>query len=58
MFIDVALRNALKCPICQGYLDTEKSVSYDHIVRVREGGDGNSDNVQLTHPYCNQSVKC
>ncbi|EGQ5290512.1 MULTISPECIES: GmrSD restriction endonuclease domain-containing protein [Enterobacter cloacae complex] len=58
VFIDVALRNALKCPICQGYLDTEKSVSYDHIVRVREGGDGNSDNVQLTHPYCNQSVKC
>ncbi|MCV5626719.1 HNH endonuclease [Escherichia coli] len=44
--------------MCQGYLDTEKSVSYDHIVRVREGGDGNSDNVQLTHPYCNQSVKC
>jgi len=57
VFIHAALRNAIKCPICKGYLDVEKSVSYDHIERVREGGSGSAENCQLTHPYCNQSVK-
>ncbi|WP_411729983.1 hypothetical protein [Paraperlucidibaca sp.] len=27
------------------------------MVRVREEGSGGADNVQLTHPYCNQAVK-
>lgn len=57
VFITAALSSSIKCPICEGYLDTEKSVSYDHIVRAREGGVGNSSNCHLTHPYCNQSVK-
>lgn len=57
LFIDVALSQGLKCPICDGYLDPEKSVSYDHIQRVRDGGGGSSENGQLTHPFCNQSVK-
>lgn len=57
VFIHVALKNAITCPICNGYLDTEKSVSYDHIVRVRDSGHGGAENVQLTHPYCNQAVK-
>ncbi len=56
-FINTALSSAIKCPICSGYLDTEKSVSYDHVVRAREGGIGHSTNCHLTHPYCNQSVK-
>jgi hypothetical protein len=56
-FINTALVSSIKCPICKGYLDTEKSVSYDHIVRAREGGLGQALNCQLTHPYCNQSVK-
>ncbi len=56
-FLDRALESAIKCPICKGYLDPEKSVSYDHIVRQREEGTGNAENCQLTHPYCNQSVK-
>tara|TARA_R110002072_G_C7928000_1_gene531480 strand:- start:180 stop:1751 length:1572 start_codon:yes stop_codon:yes gene_type:complete len=57
VFIHIALKNAITCPICSGYLDTEKSVSYDHITRVRENGTGGADNVQLTHPYCNQAIK-
>ena len=57
LFINVALKNAQKCPICNGYLDIEKSVSYDHIERVREGGLGVADNLQFTHPFCNQSIK-
>ncbi len=57
VFIKSALSSAIKCPICNGYLDTEKSVSYDHVVRASEGGLGHSSNCHLTHPYCNQSVK-
>lgn len=57
VFINIALSSALKCPICEGYLDIEKSVSYDHITRVRDGGKGDANNCQLTHPYCNQSIK-
>lgn len=57
VFIDIALKNGIKCSICGGYIDVEKSVSYDHIERVRDGGIGSADNTQLTHPYCNQSVK-
>jgi hypothetical protein len=30
-FIHKALASAIKCPICNGYLDPEKSVSYDHV---------------------------
>lgn len=56
-FITTALRSSIKCPICEGYLDTDKSVSYDHIIRARDGGAGRSENCNLTHPYCNQSIK-
>ncbi|WP_060513436.1 DUF262 domain-containing protein [Pseudomonas sp. NBRC 111124] len=56
-FISVALASAPKCAICKGYLDPEKSISYDHVVRAREGGIGSLSNLQFTHPYCNQSVK-
>lgn len=56
-FLREAIRSALRCPICNGYLDTSKSVSYDHLDPVRSGGKGDEDNCQLTHPYCNQSVK-
>ena len=58
IFINAALSSAIRCSICGGYLDATKSVSYDHIIRVREGGVGNYDNGQMTHPYCNQSIKC
>jgi len=58
IFINAALSSAIRCSICSGYLDATKSVSYDHITRVREGGMGSHDNGQLTHPYCNQSIKC
>jgi HNH endonuclease len=56
-FINIALSSSIKCPICGGYLDTEKAVSYDHVVRARDGGGGNLENCNLTHPYCNQSIK-
>ncbi len=57
IFIRKALDAALPCPICNGKLDPNKSVSYDHIVRVREDGKGTVENGDLVHPYCNSAVK-
>ncbi len=57
IYVKTALTNALKCPLCQGKLDPNKSVSYDHIVPVREGGVGAIENGQMVHPYCNTAVK-
>lgn len=57
VFIQTALATSVKCPICAGYLDTVKSVSYDHVQRAQDGGVATAKNLQLTHPYCNQSVK-
>lgn len=56
-FMAAALQSALRCPICGGLLDPQKSVSYDHVIRARDGGGSNAENCQLSHPYCNQSVK-
>lgn len=52
-----ALTSALVCPVCEGKLDPSKSVSYDHIVPIRDGGTGDSVNCDLVHPYCNSGVK-
>jgi hypothetical protein len=57
VFIKTALQTALKCPVCDGYLDPLKSISYDHITERAVGGRGEEKNCQLTHPYCNQTVK-
>ncbi len=55
-FIKEALKNTPKCAICGGLLH-KSSISIDHINRKAEGGLGNSDNAQLTHPYCNSTIK-
>lgn len=57
VFIQGALATSMKCPLCSGYLDPDKSLSYDHVQRGRDGGKGDAANLQLTHPFCNQSVK-
>jgi hypothetical protein len=57
VFIVNALKHEQKCPICCGFLDVSKSASYDHITRKQDGGIGSYDNCQITHPYCNQSIK-
>lgn len=57
IYLRQSLTNALTCPICSGLVDTNKSASYDHIKRKSDGGMGDSDNGQITHPYCNTAVK-
>jgi hypothetical protein len=56
-FLREALKSALRCPICGGYMDPAKSASYDHVIRRQDGGDGSDDNCQITHPYCNSGIK-
>lgn len=56
-FLRQAFQQAMICPICGGYLDPGKSASYDHITRKQDGGNGADSNCQITHPYCNSTVK-
>lgn len=56
-FIKDALSSGVqKCKICGGYLH-RNSISIDHIIRKEDGGLGSLENAQLTHPYCNTTVK-
>lgn len=56
-FLDKALVGALKCPICEGFLDASKSSTYDHIQEKKNGGLGGAKNCQMAHPYCNSGFK-
>lgn len=56
VFIKEALKNALRCSICNGYIH-KNSITIDHIVRKEDGGLGNSNNGQISHPYCNTTFK-
>jgi hypothetical protein len=56
VFITTVLAREPQCAVCGGYLP-RRSFSYDHRVPRRDGGTGDLANVQLTHPYCNQSYK-
>lgn len=57
IYLSSAMSSAAKCPECDGWLFPLKSASYDHVVRVREGGTGAAENGQLMHPYCNTAMK-
>jgi len=56
VFLRNAIKNAPKCKICGGFVHVN-SISIDHIKRKQDGGLGNADNGQLTHPYCNTTYK-
>lgn len=55
-FIRDALKSPLRCKICNGLIHTN-SISIDHIERKEDGGLGNPENAQLTHPFCNSTIK-
>ncbi|MDR7035237.1 DUF262 domain-containing protein [Mesorhizobium sp. BE184] len=57
IFYRQAIEKAERCPVCSGLLDVSKSVSYDHITPVRDGGLGTVENGQMVHPYCNTGMK-
>lgn len=56
IFIKEALKNALRCKICNGYIHSN-SITFDHIQRKEDGGLGDVENGQLVHPYCNSTIK-
>ncbi len=56
VFITDALKNAVRCKICNARIH-KNSMSIDHIIRKQDGGIGNFENGQLTHPYCNTTYK-
>jgi len=56
-FLHSALSSAMRCPICEGYLDASKSATYDHVQEKSAGGLGAYENCQMVHPYCNSAVK-
>lgn len=55
-FLREALANPLRCKICGGLIHM-KSISIDHIDRKEDGGRGDVSNAQMTHPYCNTTLK-
>ncbi|HWR30671.1 MAG TPA: DUF262 domain-containing protein [Negativicutes bacterium] len=56
VFITSALKSAPKCRICNGFIHVN-SITIDHVQRKEDGGLGNSENGQLSHPYCNTTYK-
>ncbi len=56
VFLKDALKEPLRCGICGGLIH-KNAISIDHITRRADGGLGTADNGQLTHPYCNTTVK-
>lgn len=57
IFLKQALQTAIRCPICDGLMEPSLSGSYDHIERKEDGGTGDDDNGQMSHPYCNTGYK-
>lgn len=55
-FLRDAIQKALRCKICNARIH-KKSISFDHIKRKEDGGTGDPDNAQMTHPYCNTGFK-
>ncbi len=56
IFIREAIKSALRCKICKGYIH-KNSTTVDHITRRKDGGKGNLQNAQIAHPYCNSTFK-
>ena len=57
VYLRESLQSAVKCTLCDGLIEPSLSVSYDHDQRIRDGGTGAAENVNLTHPFCNTGMK-
>lgn len=51
-----ALEGALRCSICGARMH-KNSIQVDHIHRKQDGGDNSLQNANLSHPFCNSTVK-
>ncbi|HTG37021.1 MAG TPA: DUF262 domain-containing protein [Thermoanaerobaculia bacterium] len=55
-FLRAAIDGAVRCGICRARVHI-KAISIDHIIRKQDGGSGDIENAQPTHPYCNTGYK-
>ncbi|MGO8678522.1 MAG: HNH endonuclease family protein [Limisphaerales bacterium] len=55
-FLSAAIETAPCCAICGARIH-RKSISFDHKIRKQDGGTGDTENAQLSHPYCNTGYK-
>lgn len=56
IFIKDALTNPVRCRICDGLIHLN-SMTFDHVERKQDGGQGRDNNGQLAHPFCNTTYK-
>jgi hypothetical protein len=55
-FLRAAIGGAVRCAICGARVHV-KATSMDHKTRIQDGGTGDVENAQPTHPYCNTGYK-
>lgn len=55
-FLQQALDSPNRCNLCGARLHV-RGINIDHKTRIQDGGLGNSENGQPTHPYCNSGYK-
>ena len=56
IFLETATSNTTRCAIC-GAITHRNAMNIDHIQRRRDGGTADMSNAQITHPFCNSTVK-
>jgi hypothetical protein len=55
-FLRKAIDSPVRCGICRARLHSG-SIMTDHVIRKEDGGRGDSENAQPTHPFCNTGYK-
>lgn len=55
-YFATALEGCARCAIC-GARVHRNSINFDHKDRARDGGAADMSNAQVTHPYCNSTIK-
>ena len=55
-FLREAIEGAVRCAVCKARIHL-KGITVDHKMPKRDGGLGDIENAQITHPYCNSGYK-
>ena len=55
-YFAAALPGCVRCKICGGRVH-KNSMHFDHKTRARDGGSADMGNAQVTHPYCDSTIK-
>ena len=55
-YFAAALPGCVTCSVCDARIH-KNSMQFDHKVRARDGGSADMKNAQVTHPYCNSTIR-